>query len=59
MPDSGGRSLVTNTTPLIALTAATGGLDVLRFLVVRVVVPLEGAVVLEVVRAHIPEEARG
>ena len=28
MPESGGRSLVTNTTPLIALTAATGGLDV-------------------------------
>ena len=31
--------LVTNTTPLIALTAATGSLDVLRFLYTRVVVP--------------------
>ena len=35
--------LVTNTTPLIALTAATGSLDVLRFLYTRVVVPLEVA----------------
>lgn len=43
-----GRALVTNTTPLIALTAATGGLDVLRFLYGRVVVPLE---VAEEVRA--------
>jgi predicted nucleic acid-binding protein len=43
MPEPGGRSLVTNTTPLIALTAATGGLDVLRFLYERVVVPLEVA----------------
>ena len=37
------QTLVTNTTPLIALTAATGGLDVLRFLYARVVVPLEVA----------------
>lgn len=43
MPEAVGRSLVTNTTPLIALTAATGGLDVLRFLFERVVVPLEVA----------------
>lgn len=35
--------LVTNTTPLIALTAATGGLDVLKFLYQRVVVPMEVA----------------
>ena len=38
MPEPIGRSLVTDTTPLIALTAATGGLDVLRFLFDRVVV---------------------
>lgn len=37
------RVLVTNTTPLIALTAATGSLDVLRFLYQRVVVPMEVA----------------
>lgn len=48
MPEPGGRSLVTNTTPLIALTAATGGLDVLRFLFERVVVPLEVAQELRV-----------
>lgn len=35
------RTLVTNTTPLIALTAATGGLDILRHLYDRVIVPLE------------------
>ena len=35
------RTLVTNTTPLIALAAATGGLDVLRHLYDRVVVPME------------------
>ena len=40
--------LVTNTTPLIALVAATGNLEVLRFLYARVVVPLE---VAEEVRA--------
>lgn len=33
--------LVTNTTPLIALSAATGSLDILNFLYSRVVVPLE------------------
>lgn len=33
------RTLVTNTTPLIALTAATGDLAILRFLYDRVVVP--------------------
>jgi len=43
MPEAGERILVTNTTPLIALTAATGGLHVLRFLYERVVVPLEVA----------------
>ena len=32
MPEPGRRSLVTNTTPLIALTAATGGAALLRFL---------------------------
>lgn len=37
------RWLVTNTTPLIALTAATGSLEVLQFLYQRVVVPLEVA----------------
>ena len=40
MPEPGERTLVTNTTPLITLTAATGGQDVLRFLYARVVVPL-------------------
>ena len=43
MLDSGNRVLVTNTTPLIALTAATGGLEILRHLYARVVVPLEVA----------------
>lgn len=42
------RVLVTNTTPLIALTAATGNLEVLRYLYERVVVPME---VAEEVRA--------
>lgn len=37
------RTLVSNTTPLIALTAATGSLDVLRHLYDRVIVPLEVA----------------
>ncbi len=40
MPDSG-RSLVINTTPLITLAVATNGLDVLRLLYDRVVVPME------------------
>lgn len=35
--------LVTNTTPLISLVAATGNLDILKFLYARVVVPLEVA----------------
>jgi predicted nucleic acid-binding protein len=35
------KTIVTNTTPLIALTAATGSLDVLKFLYSRVIVPLE------------------
>lgn len=42
MPERG-RVLVTNTTPLIALTAATGSLAILKFLYARVVVPLEVA----------------
>lgn len=37
------KTIVTNTTPLIALTAATGSLDVLRELYSRVVVPYEVA----------------
>jgi len=40
MPEAGERSLVTNTTPLIALTAATGGLEVLRHLHAQAVVLL-------------------
>ncbi|MFA5924858.1 MAG: hypothetical protein WC856_26845 [Methylococcaceae bacterium] len=36
MPDQS-RVIVTNTTPLIALTAATGNLDVLRSLYARVI----------------------
>lgn len=43
MPEAAERLLVTNTTPLIALTAATGSLDVLRHLYDRVVVPQEVA----------------
>ena len=42
MPDQA-QTLVTNTTPLIALTAATGGLEVLHQLYSRVVVPYEVA----------------
>ena len=42
MPDRT-KNLVTNTTPLIALCAATGSLDVLRKLYTRVVVPYEVA----------------
>lgn len=42
MPDQT-RAVVTNTTPLIALTAATGSLEVLRKLYTRVVVPYEVA----------------
>lgn len=37
------KTIVTNTTPLIALTAATGNLDVLRHLYARVIVPYEVA----------------
>jgi predicted nucleic acid-binding protein len=37
------KDVVTNTTPLIALTAATGSLDVLRAVYSRVVVPYEVA----------------
>lgn len=37
------RVLVSNTTPLISIAAATGSLDVLQFLFRRVVVPLEVA----------------
>ena len=35
------QTIVTNTTPLIAISAAMGSLDVLNFLYSRVVVPLE------------------
>lgn len=42
MPDQT-KVVVTNTIPLIALTAATGNLDVLRSLYARVVVPFEVA----------------
>lgn len=35
--------LVSNTTPLIALTAALGSLDILKFMYNRVVIPLEVA----------------
>jgi len=42
MPDAS-QTLVTNTTPLIALTAATGSLEILRHLYARVVVPFEVA----------------
>lgn len=35
--------LVTNTTPLIAMVAATGSLDAFRFLYGRVIVPCEVA----------------
>lgn len=37
------KVVVSNTTPLIALTAALGSLDVLQFLYARVVVPFEVA----------------
>ncbi len=40
MPD-GGRIIVTNTTPLIALAVATGSLDILRSLYDQVIVPME------------------
>lgn len=42
MPDST-RVIIINTTPLIALTAAIGNLDVLQTLYTRVVVPYEVA----------------
>lgn len=42
MPESP-RDIVINTTPLIALTAATGTLDLLRTLFTRVIVPHEVA----------------
>ena len=37
------KTIVTNTTPLIALTAATGNLDILQHLYAQVVVPYEVA----------------
>lgn len=42
MPEQA-KVIVTNTTPLIALTAATGSLDVLHVLYTRVIVPHEVA----------------
>lgn len=46
------KTIVTNTTPLIALTAATGNLDVLKFLYSRVVVPLEVQTELRAAGSH-------
>lgn len=40
MPDPA-EVVVTNTTPLIALVAATGGLDILRAVYAKVIVPYE------------------
>ena len=40
MPDAR-RAIVTNTTPLIALAAGTGGLEILRALYDRLIVPFE------------------
>lgn len=40
MPDPG-RSIVLNTTPLISVAVATEGLDILRLLYDRIIVPLE------------------
>jgi predicted nucleic acid-binding protein len=37
------KVVVTNTTPLIALTAATGSLEILRAIYAKVVVPYEVA----------------
>lgn len=42
MPEQA-RVVVTNTTPLIALTAATGNLEILRTLYTKVIVPYEVA----------------
>lgn len=42
MPEQA-RVVVTNTTPLIALTAATGSLEILRALYTRILVPYEVA----------------
>ncbi len=42
MPDAN-KVLVTNTTPIISMVAATGGLDAFKFLYSRVVVPFEVA----------------
>lgn len=42
MPDLS-PTLVTNTTPILALAAATGSLEILHFLYARVVVPFEVA----------------
>ncbi|MDR1888366.1 MAG: hypothetical protein LBQ81_03145 [Zoogloeaceae bacterium] len=41
MPDKRQPAIVTNTTPLLALCAATGSLDIFRALYERVIVPLE------------------
>lgn len=41
MPDKQQPAIVTNTTPLLALCAATGSLDIFRALYERVIVPLE------------------
>jgi predicted nucleic acid-binding protein len=46
------KAIVTNTTPLIALTAATDSLDVLKFLYSRVIVPLEVQTELRAAGSH-------
>jgi predicted nucleic acid-binding protein len=43
MPEPRQPAIITNTTPLLALNAATGSLDILRSLYERVIVPCEVA----------------
>lgn len=53
MPD-GPRSIVTDTTPLIALAVATDGLEILRTLYDRVIVPLEVAEEIHAIGTNAP-----
>jgi predicted nucleic acid-binding protein len=53
MPD-GPRTIVTNTTPLIALAVATDGLEILRTLYDRVIVPLEVAEEIHAIGTNAP-----